>query len=206
MAKKCYHIKEKKKRNVRWDKKTTKIPVINFMRVYNYIFYFFLCYLLILVHWELRFWTLCARQIVTKASRRLTLKLQNKSGNGRLRNLGAITVHAEETVSSRSVVEMILRCSRLDNKDVFSKSVLILHPIHILIIHVPYLIECRFIGFVCLTFEKSLIYVFLVGPFSKNIKNGWEWRLYSYLQDWSYQRQFKSKMETSLSWWSQVWK
>jgi len=78
----------------------------------------------------------CARQIVTKQSRRLTLRLQNKSGNGGLRNLGAITVHAEETVASRSVVEMVLRCSRLDNKDVFSKSVLILHPIYIFIIHV----------------------------------------------------------------------
>ncbi|XP_027931663.1 protein BONZAI 3-like isoform X1 [Vigna unguiculata] len=61
-------------------------------------------------------------EIVTKQSRRLTLRLQNKSGNGGLRNLGAITVHAEETVASRSVVEMVLRCSRLDNKDVFSKS------------------------------------------------------------------------------------
>ena len=73
---------------------------------------------------------------MTKQSRRLTLRLQNKSGNGGLRNLGAITVHAEETVASRSVVEMVLRCSRLDNKDVFSKSVLILHPIYIFIIHV----------------------------------------------------------------------
>ncbi|KOM52906.1 hypothetical protein LR48_Vigan09g156500 [Vigna angularis] len=61
-------------------------------------------------------------EIVTKQSRRLTLRLENKSGNGGLRNLGAITVHAEETVASRSVVEMVLRCSRLDNKDVFSKS------------------------------------------------------------------------------------
>jgi len=64
---------------------------------------------------------------VTKRSRRLTLRLQEKNGNGGSRNLGAITVHAEETVASRSAVEMVLRCSRLDNKDVFSKSVLILH-------------------------------------------------------------------------------
>ncbi|WVY94325.1 hypothetical protein V8G54_033413 [Vigna mungo] len=56
-------------------------------------------------------------KIVTKQSRSLTLRLQNKSGNGGLRNLGAITVHAEETVASKSVVEMVLRCSRLDNKD-----------------------------------------------------------------------------------------
>ncbi|XP_027351006.1 protein BONZAI 3 [Abrus precatorius] len=61
-------------------------------------------------------------EIVTKQSRSLTLRLQNKSGRGGLRNLGAITVHAEETVAARSAVEMILRCSDLDNKDVFSKS------------------------------------------------------------------------------------
>ncbi|XP_020204564.1 protein BONZAI 1 isoform X2 [Cajanus cajan] len=61
-------------------------------------------------------------EVVTKASSRLTLRLQNKSGLGGSRNLGTITVHAEETVASRSAVEMILRCSHLDNKDVFSKS------------------------------------------------------------------------------------
>ncbi|TKY61444.1 BONZAI 3 [Spatholobus suberectus] len=61
-------------------------------------------------------------EVVTKPSRSLTLRLQNKSGRGGLRNLGAITIHAEETVASRSAVEMILRCSHLDNKDVFSKS------------------------------------------------------------------------------------
>ncbi|RDY04527.1 Protein BONZAI 3, partial [Mucuna pruriens] len=56
-------------------------------------------------------------EIVTKPSRSLTLKLQNKSGHGVSRNLGAITVHAEETIASRSAVEMVLRCSHLDNKD-----------------------------------------------------------------------------------------
>ncbi|KAL2345739.1 hypothetical protein Fmac_007024 [Flemingia macrophylla] len=61
-------------------------------------------------------------EVVTKPSRRLTLRLQNNSGCGGLRNLGTITVHAEETVASRSAVEMVLRCSHLDNKDVFSKS------------------------------------------------------------------------------------
>ncbi|KAK7296167.1 hypothetical protein VNO77_50617 [Canavalia gladiata] len=61
-------------------------------------------------------------EIVTKPSRRLSLRLQNKSGHGGLRNLGAITVHAEETVASRSTFEIVLRCSHLDNKDFFSKS------------------------------------------------------------------------------------
>ena len=42
-----------------------------------------------------------------------------------LRNFGALTIHAEKTVASRSCVEMIVHCSHLDNKDLFSKSVCI---------------------------------------------------------------------------------
>ncbi|XP_062144806.1 protein BONZAI 3-like isoform X4 [Alnus glutinosa] len=61
-------------------------------------------------------------EIVTKQSRRLTLNLHNKNGKRGLRNFGALTIHAEETVASRSAVEMIFRCSHLDNKDLFSKS------------------------------------------------------------------------------------
>ncbi|MED6159590.1 Protein BONZAI 3 [Stylosanthes scabra] len=61
-------------------------------------------------------------EIVTKHSRSITLKLQNKTGHGGSRTLGALTVHAEETIASRTAIEMILRCSHLDNKDIFSKS------------------------------------------------------------------------------------
>ncbi|XP_041019863.1 protein BONZAI 3 isoform X2 [Juglans microcarpa x Juglans regia] len=61
-------------------------------------------------------------EIVTKQSRSLTLNLHGKSGHTGLRNLGVLTIHAEELVASRSAVEMILRCSYLDNKDLFSKS------------------------------------------------------------------------------------
>ncbi|XP_058752914.1 protein BONZAI 3-like [Vicia villosa] len=61
-------------------------------------------------------------EIVTKPSRSLTLKLQIKSQNISQRNQGAITIHAEETVAARSAVEIIFRCSHLDNKDRFSKS------------------------------------------------------------------------------------
>ena len=60
-------------------------------------------------------------QILTKQSRSLTLCL--KDGHGGSTNLGSLTVRAEETVASRSVIELVLRCSHLDNKDVFSKSV-----------------------------------------------------------------------------------
>ncbi|GAU11574.1 hypothetical protein TSUD_345650 [Trifolium subterraneum] len=61
-------------------------------------------------------------KIVTKPSRSLTLKLQNKRGNSGQRNQGAITIHAEESVAAKSAVEIIFRCSHLDNKDNFSKS------------------------------------------------------------------------------------
>ncbi|GMN25202.1 hypothetical protein TIFTF001_000847 [Ficus carica] len=61
-------------------------------------------------------------EIVTKQSRSLTLNLHNKNGRGGSRNLGTLTVHAEETVASKSVVDIKFRCSNLDDKDLFSKS------------------------------------------------------------------------------------
>ncbi|KAM3752843.1 hypothetical protein ACB098_03G048900 [Castanea mollissima] len=61
-------------------------------------------------------------EIVAKQTRSLTLNLNNKNGHMSSRNLGALTIHAEETVSSRSCVEMVVHCSHLDNKDLFSKS------------------------------------------------------------------------------------
>ncbi|THG20274.1 hypothetical protein TEA_013336 [Camellia sinensis var. sinensis] len=61
-------------------------------------------------------------QIVTKQSRSLTLNLHNKNGQRGLKILGTLTIHAEETVASRNVVEITFRCSHLDNKDLFSKS------------------------------------------------------------------------------------
>ncbi|XP_030503781.2 protein BONZAI 3 isoform X1 [Cannabis sativa] len=61
-------------------------------------------------------------EIVTKQSRSLTLNLHNKDGPGGSRNLGSLTVHAEESIASRSVVDVVFRCTNLDNKDLFSKS------------------------------------------------------------------------------------
>ncbi|XP_058752937.1 protein BONZAI 3-like isoform X2 [Vicia villosa] len=61
-------------------------------------------------------------EIVTKQNRSLTLKLQGKRESIVQRNLGTVTIHAEETVASRNVVQISFRCTRLDNKDVFSKS------------------------------------------------------------------------------------
>ncbi|KVH92235.1 C2 calcium-dependent membrane targeting [Cynara cardunculus var. scolymus] len=60
-------------------------------------------------------------EIVTLRSRTITLELRNRNGHS-VGNLGSITVHAEETIASKTAIEMRLRCSNLDNKDRFSKS------------------------------------------------------------------------------------
>ncbi|KAL5768387.1 hypothetical protein ACOSP7_014939 [Xanthoceras sorbifolium] len=61
-------------------------------------------------------------EIVTKQNRTLTLNLNDKSRTGVSRNLGTLSVHAEETVASRSAVEISFHCSCLANVDLFSKS------------------------------------------------------------------------------------
>ncbi|KAM3317110.1 hypothetical protein ACQJBY_034990 [Aegilops geniculata] len=58
-------------------------------------------------------------EIVTKFNHSLTLNLLNGSGHALQ---GTMTVHAEETASSRMAVEMTFHCLNLDNKDTFSKS------------------------------------------------------------------------------------
>ncbi|KAK2640684.1 hypothetical protein Ddye_028479 [Dipteronia dyeriana] len=60
-------------------------------------------------------------EIVTKQNRTSTLNLHDKR-NGVSRNLGTLSVHAEETVASRSAVEISFRCSCLANVDLFSES------------------------------------------------------------------------------------
>lgn len=59
---------------------------------------------------------------MTKPNRSLTLNLQQKNGHHNAHS-GTITIHAEEPVASRTAFEIIFRCSKLENKDVFSKSV-----------------------------------------------------------------------------------
>ncbi|KAK9215387.1 hypothetical protein WN944_007392 [Citrus x changshan-huyou] len=61
-------------------------------------------------------------EIVTKQNRTLTLKLHNNYGPRVSRNFGTLSVHAEETVASKSAVEIAFRCSHLQNVDLFSKS------------------------------------------------------------------------------------
>ncbi|KAF5476480.1 hypothetical protein F2P56_003232 [Juglans regia] len=64
-------------------------------------------------------------EIVTKSNRSLTLDLvrrEESSRSTRPRNYGKLTVHAEECISSKTTTEMILRCSDLEYKDLFSRS------------------------------------------------------------------------------------
>ncbi|XP_073013238.1 protein BONZAI 1-like isoform X1 [Typha latifolia] len=63
-------------------------------------------------------------EVITKSSRLLTLDLDHGESQGsHPKKFGKLTVHAEECVGSKTLVEMVLRCSDLENKDVFSKSV-----------------------------------------------------------------------------------
>ncbi|KAI3855922.1 hypothetical protein MKX03_027466 [Papaver bracteatum] len=66
--------------------------------------------------------TCALSEIVTKHNKSLTLKLTVRNGKGVMRNQGTLTVFAEETITSKQAVEMVFRCTKLDNKDLFSKS------------------------------------------------------------------------------------
>ncbi|KAL6958631.1 Protein BONZAI 1 [Sarracenia purpurea var. burkii] len=64
-------------------------------------------------------------EIVTKSYRSLTLDLLQKdesTGSNCPGNFGVLTVHAEEFVSSKTASELILRCSDLESRDLFSRS------------------------------------------------------------------------------------
>ncbi|CAL9214222.1 unnamed protein product [Arabidopsis halleri] len=61
-------------------------------------------------------------EIMTRPNRTVTLTLTGKVRAGVNRNLGTLSVQAEETVASKTVAEINFRCVNLDNKDLFSKS------------------------------------------------------------------------------------
>lgn len=65
-------------------------------------------------------------QIVTKPGRNLTLPLrqgaEHKGLVPRAQKFGDLTLQVEETIDSKTMVEMVFRCSDLPNKDLFSKS------------------------------------------------------------------------------------
>lgn len=60
---------------------------------------------------------------MTRPNRAVTLSLTGNFGAGVSRRLGTLSVQAEETIASKTVVEINFRCVNLDNKDLFSKSV-----------------------------------------------------------------------------------
>ncbi|KAM7278218.1 hypothetical protein ACFE04_005352 [Oxalis oulophora] len=60
-------------------------------------------------------------EIVTKQNQTQTLTLKGRNRREG-RNLGTLTIHAEETIASKSVAEITFRCSNLENKDLFSLS------------------------------------------------------------------------------------
>eukprot|EP00252_Welwitschia_mirabilis_P003379 TRINITY_DN13459_c0_g1_i1.p1 TRINITY_DN13459_c0_g1~~TRINITY_DN13459_c0_g1_i1.p1 ORF type:complete len:575 (-),score=116.29 TRINITY_DN13459_c0_g1_i1:411-2135(-) len=69
-------------------------------------------------------------EIVTKPGKKLILPLRKSSmqrmtdtgAESKVRKNGELIVEVTETANSKTVVEMILRCSDLQNKDLFSKS------------------------------------------------------------------------------------
>lgn len=65
-------------------------------------------------------------QVVTRSNGLLTLDLVQHDENLKAthpRSCGKLTVHAEESINSKITTELLLRCSDLENKDLFSKSV-----------------------------------------------------------------------------------
>ncbi|KAL3818472.1 hypothetical protein ACJIZ3_004377 [Penstemon smallii] len=63
-------------------------------------------------------------EIVMKSSRTLTLDLSREevSGPGHVQKSGQLMIYAEESFASKTTTELILRCSDLESKDLFSKS------------------------------------------------------------------------------------
>ncbi|XP_031489411.1 protein BONZAI 1-like isoform X1 [Nymphaea colorata] len=61
-------------------------------------------------------------EIVTKSPRSFTVKLEPAEKGTDSKILGQLNIQAEECISSKTAVELILRCSNLENKDLLSKS------------------------------------------------------------------------------------
>jgi len=101
-------------------------------------------------------------QIMTRQNRTLTLTLTGNVRAGVNRNLGTLSIQAEETVASKTVAEINFRCVNLDNKDLFSKSVRTNLCILVLLGN-NIMISCR-------SFNLLSYFLFL-GSFLKNIKS-----------------------------------
>ncbi|XP_052115151.1 protein BONZAI 1 [Arachis duranensis] len=68
--------------------------------------------------------TCALSEIIIKSDRSLALELRREDPIRSMhsQNCGKLLVHAEECVGSKTTVEMIFRCSDLENRDLFSKS------------------------------------------------------------------------------------
>ncbi|RDX76473.1 Protein BONZAI 1 [Mucuna pruriens] len=68
--------------------------------------------------------TCALSEIITKFDRSMTLDLHREDSSRSIQSqsCGKLKVHAEECVSSKTTIEMILRCSDLEYRDLFSKS------------------------------------------------------------------------------------
>ncbi|CAA6667830.1 unnamed protein product [Spirodela intermedia] len=62
-------------------------------------------------------------EIVSRSSRSLTLNLDHRDGSRvDTKNSGEITINAEEAFAAKTILEIVFRCSELENRDLFSKS------------------------------------------------------------------------------------
>lgn len=65
-------------------------------------------------------------EIVTKPGRNITKPLKGRTGHTGAsqwsQKFGNISLQVEETINSKMVVEMVLHCANLENKEIFSKS------------------------------------------------------------------------------------
>lgn len=139
-------------------------------------------------------------QIITRANRSLTLDLvdrEESTGSNRARKHGKLTVHAEECISSKTTTEIIFRCSDLESKDLFSRSV--------------WAETCWFLYIFLgvtrnLSFASLSVLTYHAGPLFGNIKSCGEWDPNSSLQNGSDKGWPQADLEASIFEYSTGWK
>lgn len=70
---------------------------------------------------------LVGEQIVMAPNQKFMVPLHGQGERVHQHDWGSLTITAEEMVKSKSLVEIVVRCAELDNKDLFSKSVCLLN-------------------------------------------------------------------------------
>lgn len=112
-------------------------------------------------------------QIVTKTNRTLTLNLAHLEDSAiASHSRGQLVVHAEECISSRTTTEMILRCSDLEHKDLFSRIVWfkvyfsLFFFLHFFCLLSRYMMRSIFDGLMVLYLQNPFLVI------SKTVENG----------------------------------